>query len=239
MTGQQGFIGSHLCDFLNCQDNIEIIPFEKKFFNNEILLINFVSNCDAIVHLAAISRHPDDDFLYNSNIGLTQKLIDAMESSKVAPHSLFGSTTHEARGNRYHISKRDGRRMLDEWANRSGGKSTGLLMPNTFGPRAKPFFNSFVATFCHKVANGETPEIIEDTPVELIYIEDLCRELHKVISGETEGNPYTPQFTAEKKVSEILELLLKFRRSYIEDKAAPEFKNYFEEALFNTFISYI
>ena len=44
-----------------------------------------------------------------------------------------------------------------------------------FGPFGKPNYNSVVATFCHKVALGEDPEIHVDKIVSLIYIDELVK----------------------------------------------------------------
>jgi UDP-2-acetamido-2,6-beta-L-arabino-hexul-4-ose reductase len=238
ITGQSGFIGQHLYNFLGMQRNIARIPFDKDFFQDAAALRLFVSQCDVIIHLAAISRHTDEQFMYDANMQLTRQLIDAMEAAGAKPHVLFASTTHESRDGFYHASKRDGRRLLDEWACRNGGKSTGMLIPNTFGPLGKPFYNSAIATFCHKIAHGETPEIIIDAPVRLIYVKDLCREFYQVITGAIAANPYSPEHRAEKKASEILELLQYFKTLRLERKPLPCPGAKFEYDLFNTLMSY-
>jgi len=78
-----------------------------------------------------------------------------------------------------------------------------------------------------------------DVPVELIYINNLCHEFHKVIKGEIKQSFYTPSPTATRKVSEILNSLLNFRKLYVEQGIIPKFKDDFEIALFNTFQSYL
>jgi UDP-2-acetamido-2,6-beta-L-arabino-hexul-4-ose reductase len=237
ITGQDGFIGTHLYNFLRVQTDVERIPFLKEYFQDESRLRNFVSQCDVIVHLAGMSRNDDMQLLYDANIELVRKLIDAMDAERVKPHVLFGSTTHEPRGNIYHQSKRDGRIMFDEWAERNGAAATGLMMPNTFGPYGKPEFNSFVSTFCWKVANGERPQIMVDASVELIYIDDLCREIFKAIRGECTDNPYYIKHTFDPKVSVVLHKLEEFKYC-IDKEEFPCLKDTFDLALFNTFKSY-
>jgi UDP-2-acetamido-2,6-beta-L-arabino-hexul-4-ose reductase len=63
ITGNKGFIGSHLHNYLDLQNNIELVPFQNSFFDNHKLLNDFVSSCDTIVHLAAVNRHDDDKIL--------------------------------------------------------------------------------------------------------------------------------------------------------------------------------
>ena len=239
ITGQNGFIGNHLFNYLNRQSDIELKSFTKEYFNDAAALRWFVASCDVIVHLAAISRHPDGQFMYDANMQLTRQLIAALEAEHATPKILFASTTHENRDTLYHASKRDGLRLLEEWAARNGGSTVCLLMPNAFGPFSRPDYNSMVATFCHKVTHGETPEIMVDAPVKLIHINELCREIYGVITGKTPGNVYSPPHSAEKKVSEILTLLEHFRELYLKQGIIPEFHDAFEQNLFNSFHCYI
>ncbi|QSH40413.1 NAD-dependent epimerase/dehydratase family protein [Lentisphaerota bacterium ZTH] len=238
ITGRQGFIGTHLYNYLSTYENFELIPFEKDFFVDEDKLKGFVCACDAIVHLAAVSRHDDQDYLYNTNMELVEDLITAMEETGVEPHVIFASTTHEPHGNDYHMSKHDGRLMIDDWAAGSGGKSTGLFIPNTFGPGSRPFFNSFVSTFCFQTAIGETPELINDAVVELIYIKDLCEEIRQLLTGDINANPYTPPYTAAVKVSAVLKTLQRFKNELDTGKISRP-GDYFEECLYETFQSYL
>ena len=235
ITGQAGFIGSHLANYFRIREDIELVPFVRDYFDDAEAMENFVAKCDVIVHLAAMSRHPDGKLLYNNNINLDKKLISALEKQGSRAHVIFASTTHEEREGDYYASKRDGQKLFRA----RGGKFTAMVMPNTFGPYGKPHFNSVVSTFCYKVARNEQAEIIIDVPVELIYIHNLCREFYKVVKGEIKESPYTLPATATVKVSEILNLLLNFRRLYVEQNIIPEFKNDFELNLFTTFQSYL
>jgi len=235
ITGQAGFIGSHLANYFRIQEDIELVPFCRDYFENAAALGNFVAKCDVIIHLAAMSRHPDGNFLYNNNINLDKKLIAALNKQNSQAHIIYASTTHEMREGDYYASKRDGQKLFKAW----GGEFTAMVMPNTFGPYGKPYFNSVVSTFCHKVACDEQAEIMIDAPVELIYINNLCHEFHKVIKGEIKQSSYSPLPTATRNVSEILNLLLNFRKLYVEQGIIPKFKDNFEINLFNTFQSYL
>jgi len=235
ITGQAGFIGSHLANYFRIQEDIELIPFSREYFNDALALQTFVAKCDVIIHLAAMSRNPDGKLLYDNNIGLDKKLIAALEAQNSQAQIFFASTTHEMREGDYYASKRDGQELFKAW----GGKFTAMVMPNTFGPYGKPYFNSVVSTFCYKVVLNEQAEIMIDAPVELIYINDLCHEFHKVIKGKIKESSYTPPATATRKVSEILNLLLNFRELYVEQGIIPEFKDNFEKNLFTTFQSYL
>ena len=60
ITGQGGFMGRHLYNFLGTKaKEIERVSFQRNYFENEDKLQNFVKSCDVIVHIAAINRHED------------------------------------------------------------------------------------------------------------------------------------------------------------------------------------
>ena len=62
ITGQAGFIGSHLFNWLNLfPEKFETRPFSDDFFSSAETLRNWVSGCDVIVHLAALNRHNDPE----------------------------------------------------------------------------------------------------------------------------------------------------------------------------------
>lgn len=239
ITGQAGFVGTHLFNLLKTLPDVERIPFEDCFFEDELKLRSFVHECDAIVHLAAMNRHPDMQVIYDTNIRLAKQLIAAMEVEKVTPHVLFSSSIQEELDNLYGASKRDGRELFVQWAQRNSAQFTGCVIPNVFGPYGRPNYNSVVATFCHKLTHGEQPEILKDGSVKLIYVGDLCRKFYDIIkNAETADQLYIP-FGAELKVSEILSKLMVFKTQYFENGIIPELPTVFDVQLFNTFCGYI
>ena len=166
ITGQAGFMGSHLYNFLGTKtEEIELVAFQRIFFEDENKLQQFVSSCDVIVHIAAMNRHEDQQVIYNTNVGLVNKLTTACEKAKSTPKIIFSSSTQEEKDNLYGQSKRDGREILENWTKNSKGKVASLIIPNVFGPFGKPFYNSFIATFCHQIIKGESPTIHNDSEV--------------------------------------------------------------------------
>jgi UDP-2-acetamido-2,6-beta-L-arabino-hexul-4-ose reductase len=238
ITGQNGFVGKHLFNFLSLQDGIELIPFKKEFFQEEEQLQNFARQCEVIVHLAAMNRHDDPSVIYNTNIGLVKTLITACEAVEATPHVLISSSTQEERDNLYGKSKKEGRELLEIWAKRTGAITTGMVIPNVFGPFGKPFYNSVIATFCHQITNGEAPTIINDGTVQLIYVNELIEEIYKLIQSKISGKVNIPYYH-EITVSELLHKLTTFQKGYMENGMFPSIENSFDLALFNTFRCYI
>lgn len=239
ITGQSGFIGTHMYNFFGLQEEIERVPFKDEYFESEAELRNFVRSCDVIVHLAAMNRHEDPLVIYDINISLVKKLIASMEKEEVTPYVLFSSSIQEKQYNLYGKSKRDGRVLFENWASKSGAKFTAMIIPNVFGPFGKPNYNSVVATFCNKLTHGEQPEIHVDGNVKLIYVQELVNEFYRVIIGEIDGNSFVVLHTSEVKVSDILKLLEYYKETYFEKHVFPKLNSSFETNLYNTFRSYI
>ena len=246
ITGQSGFVGTHLYNYLGLVKDIERVPFEDSFFEDERALRSFVKQCDVIVHLAAMNRHSDPQVIYDTNVRLVRQLISAMETEKVVPYVLFSSSTQEERDNEYGRSKREGREMLEGWAKRNNTSFSGMVVPNVYGPFGRPNYNSFIATFCYKLTHGEQPEVLQDSEVCLIYVGNLCRYIVEKIQDigargkalrivERLEIPYD----FKKKVTDILSLLLSYKELYFDKGIIPVLKDCHEVNLFNTFCGYI
>jgi len=239
ITGQTGFIGTHLYNFFGLKnEEIERIPFEDSFFEDQSMLEEFVRKCDAIIHLAALNRHNDPQAIYDTNILLVNKLVNALEKTGSRPHILFSSSTQEERDNMFGKSKREGRNLLASWARKNNTPFTGLVIPNVFGPFGNPYYNSVVATFSHQLTHNEEPKIEIDAQLRLIYIGELVDIIYNLIRNKTADPEFKVPYTKEIKVSEILDLLKYYKSDYYEKSIIPDLSNSFERNLFNTFQAY-
>jgi UDP-2-acetamido-2,6-beta-L-arabino-hexul-4-ose reductase len=242
ITGQAGFIGTHLFNYLGLEKDVfERIPFTDNFFNEPQKLRDFVSVCDVIVHLAAMNRHGDQQVLYDTNIELVRKVIDSCEKTHSTPHILFSSSTQEERDNLYGKSKKEGRSMLELWAQKNKARFTGTVIPNVFGPFGNPYYNSVIATFCHQLTHNETPKIEIDGDLKLIYINELVEEISKKViePGERQVSKYEVPYRYHVRVSEILNILEEFKTEYFDKGNIPDINTPFRLALFTTFRCYM
>ncbi|MBN2172480.1 MAG: NAD-dependent epimerase/dehydratase family protein [Bacteroidales bacterium] len=242
ITGQPGFMGTHLYNYLGLKKDVfERIPFADDFFNNAQQLQEFAGSCDVVVHLAAMNRHGDPQVIYNTNIELVKKVIDACEQTNSKPHILFSSSTQEERDNLYGKSKRDGRKLFESWAQRNKARFTGLVIPNVFGPFGHPYYNSVVATFCHQLTHDETPKIEVDGELKLIYINELVEEITQKIldRGKERSLKYEVPHRYQVRVSEILQILEEFKTIYFEQGNIPDINTPFRLVLFTTFRCYM
>tara|TARA_B100002019_G_C21263561_1_gene598083 strand:- start:1070 stop:2140 length:1071 start_codon:yes stop_codon:yes gene_type:complete len=220
ITGADGFIGYHTYTYMAYATDLQPIKLKRDFVNDERL-----KDCDWVIHLAGMNRG-DDDEIYNTNIQLTSDLLaNISEKTRV----IFSSSTQT--GSVYADSKKVCETMLSE----SIGNHKTIKLPNVFGPFGKPNYNSFVATFCHKLCNGEEPQIIQDNNVELIFVTDVVKEFISIINDE--HIPILP--TTKISVEEVLNMLTYYRTQYGLGGKIPKLDTDFKKHLFNTFRSYM
>ena len=238
VTGSNGFIGWHLCRILELYSNkFELIEFKRDWFNQYINLDSFISKCDIIVHLAGLNRHNEESAIYNTNFGLAEKLVKSFKRTNFKGQVIFSSSIQEERNNIFGNSKKAARELFFNWASLSGATFHGVIIPNVFGAFGVPFYNSVVSTFCHQLVNNESPKIDTNATLNLIYIDDLVKNIVELFNTESKENIII-EHTDSLKVSEILELLITFKNKYFENGQIPYFNNLFEINLFNTFRSY-
>ena len=238
VTGSNGFIGWHLCRTLELNNiKFELIEFKRDWFNESLLLDSFVSKCDVIVHLAGLNRHSEENAIYNTNVGLAEKLVESFNRTDFKGQVIFSSSIQEDRNSTFGNSKKAARELFSTWANLSGTTFHGVIIPNVFGAFGVPFYNSVVSTFCYQLVNNESPKIETDATLNLIYINDLVKKIIELFDAEAKNNIII-EHTVRYKVSEILDLLIMFKNKYFENGQIPSFNNQFEINLFNTFRSY-
>lgn len=239
ITGYTGFIGSHLVDRLSRTTDISLVLIDDSLFSVPQELKEKVGGCQCLIHLAGMNRGKDED-VYSVNLSLAQSLVAALEAGGHKPHIIFSSSTWTETQTAFGRSKKAANQILMDWANKNNGSVTLLTIPNVFGDRGKPFYNSVVATFCYQLTHGETPKIIDDRKIELIYINELIEIIFNAIR-------FVPDRVNEARVpgsktiavSELLAILQDFKDKFFENKIVPALADPFHANLFNVFLSYI
>lgn len=244
ITGQAGFIGKHIYNTLGLTpEKYERIAFKKEYFDVENDLDAFVSNCDVIIHLAAMNRHNDVNIIYNTNVGLVNNLISSLERTNSKPHILFSSSTQEEKDNLYGKSKKDGRELFINWAKKNNGKFTGLVIPNVFGPFGHPYYNSVVATFCHQLSHNETPTVNGNGQLNLIYVGELVNEFLSQIeiahSKNSFQNTIHVNHNHEISLINLLNKIINYKEEYQLKGNIPSLNSKLDYLLFNTFRCYM
>jgi UDP-2-acetamido-2,6-beta-L-arabino-hexul-4-ose reductase len=234
ITGGDGLLGWHSTAFLKTLPEVRVLLATRATFANNQLLNEFVDQCDVIFHFAGINRGEEEEVAL-TNITITATLIASLEDMHKTPHVLFSSSTHIRRNTPYGQSKRKCSELLDAWAKRSGGKLTKVVLPNVFGERGKPFYNSVVSTFCHQITHHETPLVHQDAQLEQIHTQVVARAFWEMVQTQKTGEIWLPGTVIT--VRGLLERIQAFHDLY-SNHIIPDVRNTFDRDLFNTYRSY-
>ncbi len=238
ISGNNGFLGTHLIRKLKCMDLEYEIDFLTKTDFKSKNLTKKISQNDIIFHFAGINRDINDDAVYRKNNSVNDLLSAALLETKFKGKLLFTSSIQEGSGTSYGKAKKKARLKFEEYSNLLGFKFYGIIAPNIFGPFCKPNYNSFIATFSSMIVNKKTPVIDIDKKISLIYVGDLIDEIVKIINSDTEIN-VNKSLVYNYNVSEVLTKLNNFDKIYCKDGQIPSIDSHFDLCLFNTFRSYL
>jgi UDP-2-acetamido-2,6-beta-L-arabino-hexul-4-ose reductase len=270
VTGSNGFIGRNLVwNLREIRDgknqtrpslNItEIYGYDLESTEDE--LENACSRADFVFDLAGVNRPKDNSEFMTGNFGFASKLLDTLRKcGNTCPVMLASSTQASLKGrfegSEYGKSKLAAEELFFKYSEETGSKVLVYRFPNLFGKWCKPNYNSAVATFCNAVANDLEYTVNDpDTELELLYIDDLIKEMldamegreHRCdypdnsldpVPGESGKYCYVP-VTYRETLGSIVELLNSFKAmptSLIMPKI-PE--GSFAKKLYSTYLSYL
>lgn len=234
ITGAEGFLGWHACCRLHGEKDHEAVRLGRSAFADPATLIQGVRGADVVLHLAGMNRGPDDE-VERTNAQLAADLVRALDAAGSAAHVVFANSTHIDRDTRYGAGKRAAAEALRVWADRRGTSFTDLVLPNLFGECGRPFYNSVVATFCHQLAAGESPTILQDSEIELLHAQDAVAAMLEAVTRGHKGRIRVPGRRI--RVSDLLSTLTEMSGQYAA-QLIPSLASPFDLALFNTLRAY-
>ncbi|MDO5561327.1 MAG: NAD-dependent epimerase/dehydratase family protein [bacterium] len=221
ITGNTGFLGQHLSQAITSDNELSLIPFSKEMFLQQKNFNRFVNQIDCLVHLAAVQRDQEENLL-KQNLLLTNTVINSLKNS--GKHLIFASSIQENINSAYGRSKKQSRELFIEAAQKYDFAFSGLILPNVFGPGAKPETTSVVATFCDAIAKKMPTKIIVDKKISFIYVDDLIKQIISIIKNRSTFSSYVVQPETKISVKELLNIL-----EQLDSGKKPE--NSFEEKL--------
>ncbi|QDU87398.1 dTDP-L-rhamnose 4-epimerase [Pirellulimonas nuda] len=239
ITGPSGFIARHLIERLGREADVTIALCPRDAWDNPLALQFFAARCDAIVHLAGMNRG-DDAEIERVNLHLAERLVEALARTDSTPHVLYASTTLRESPTAYGRSKRAAEERFRAWSESTGAPLSVLVTPNVYGAGCKPFYNSVVATFCHQLARGEEPRVIDNREVSLLWVGDLVDHVKKTIYDPPTGvQTIDVPGGAPLCVSDLLTMLRDFRECYFERQVVPDLSEPLRAKLYATFLGYV
>lgn len=239
VTGASGFIGKNLCAHLQLQDDVTVLEFTREKSQEE--LVDYVKRADFIYHIAGVNRPKDDSEFEAVNYGLTEKIVELLDTHKVKTPILLTSSIQAELDNPYGRSKVAAENKLLEWSRRSECPVYIYRLPGVFGKWSRPNYNSVVATFCHNIANDLPVEVSDpDRKITLVYIDSVISEFIKKFKTDEQGRSdfYTVPETFEVTLDDLknrIESLHSIRSSLI----VPNLEDKLNKYLYATYISYL
>ncbi len=207
ITGANGFVGSNLTRFLMKKGhdvtalvrktaNVSLLPIKSKIveidYCNAESITEAIAGQDIIIHTAALTRANNWLQMKEINVGVTEKLVEAINHSETVKQLIYISSQAAAgMGERYKPKTEEDlakpitwygktkllaeevikNRMLKEWT---------IIRPvSIYGPGDKDFLQTFKMMKNHlSVSLG-----IKDKFISLIYIDELMQFIGKCIDN--------------------------------------------------------
>ena len=233
VTGAYGFLGWHLRARLAAVSDADVVAVGRPELLDRHVLARSMLGADAVIHVAGANRGAPAE-VAAINIELAHQVAAAIEASASSPTIVFANSTQAESGSPYGVSKAKAANALEQCAAARGSQFVDVILPNLFGEHGRPHYNSFVATFCHEVAHGRTPEMHDPSAlIELLHVQDAAQALMDALTAD--GHYYRPAGVG-RRVGDVFETLTRMHRTY-SGSDLPELRDAFERSLFSTYRS--
>jgi len=240
VTGSEGFIGKNLIVRLQELNNIKIKSFDKE--DNMETLKKYLQESDFIFHLAGVNRPENVEEFEKVNVGLTKDIIDLLEEMGKRIPVVITSSVQAELDNPYGKSKKMAEDELIKYAKRNSVPIYIYRLPNVFGKRSRPNYNSVVSTFCYNISHNLDITISDPKKdLELVYIDDVVNEFVSLLSSEVEG--IEKRFckinrTFKITLGELADKIYQIR-DMRKTLIVPDLSNDFMKSLHATYLSYL
>lgn len=228
LTGASGFLGWHTRCRLHALSDHEVSAVTR---DNWGTLPTAAAQADAIIHVAGINR-ADDRELVEGNIQLARDVAYAARSAKKPPLVVFAGTIQAGNNTPYGDGKAAARDELRRTAEEIGSTFVDVRFCNLFGERARPNYNSFLATFIEKRITGDEPTI-QDRPINLLHGQKAAQVLMDALDA-TNSSTVSPT-GHETTVQQVWDKLTEFDQLYPKTGDIPALDNDFDIDLFNSY----
>lgn len=237
ITGSKGFIGRNLCSYIQSNTNYKIFEFGRDSLFREIE--NVIAEIDIIFHLAGINKAKNNDSFQKGNVSLTKKICEVIKKNRKTK-LYYASSTHASKDTEYGKSKKSGEQICLNLQKEFQNKVFILRLPGIFGNGCKPNYNSVVATFCYDVTTNKELKLFDlDKEIELVYVEDLCKQLIYSTTEDFKSETFLDIDNKYKiKISKLSKIIKGFKKLPI-DQNPDDFSNPFIKKLFLTYRSYL
>lgn len=238
ITGGRGFLGRNLTAHLRANKEYELTIMGRE--DEAGSLENALLSADIVFHLAGVNRPAHTEEFETGNAGLTQRICEILRRHKRVPKIVFSSSTQAELANPYGVSKKKAEDELRRFSEDTGSCVRIYRLKNLFGKWCRPNYNSVTATFCHNIAH-ELPIAVSDAAheIELCYVDDVVaafvQEIANKHSGATEGDEIPSYRIRLGELAGRIHAFHDMRHSI----TLPDFSDWFNRALYATYLSYV
>ena len=242
ITGANGFVGKNLIAELSNKKYDGMFEIYKYDIDTDPELLNvYTKDCDFVVHLAGVNRPKDTSEFMDGNYGFTTVLLSRLEDHGNKAPILITSSIQAALNNPYGLSKRAAENYIMEYSEENDVDAYIYRLPNVFGKWCRPNYNSAIATFCNNIARDlEITVNDRATLLNLVYIDDVVKEIINAIMGKANGIGLTCKVEPvyQKTLGEIVDLLYSFKASR-GNLSVANMNDLFSKKLYSTYLSYL
>jgi UDP-2-acetamido-2,6-beta-L-arabino-hexul-4-ose reductase len=226
VTGAEGFLGWHVRALARVRGQGPTTGLGRV---NDATLAAAVNGAERVIHLAGVNRASPAEVI-EGNIGAASLLARAIRASSTPPKTVvYANSTQAGNNTPYGDAKAAAAQILAEATQWSGSSFVDVCLPNLFGEHGRPYYNSVVATFCARLAQGQVPEVRENRTLELMHATDAAAQL----LGLT-ATPPTSTVTVADLARRLSQLAAVYRTGDI-----PELTSRLDVRLFNTYRSFL
>ncbi len=234
VTGPRGFVAWHMRCAARARWGGDLIGLDAAEFSDPALLDAGLAEADGVVHLAGVNRASDASEIGRANPWLAEQLVASLRRLGRSIPIVYGNSIHSLGDSVFGTSKRRAAEILTAWGRESGAPVMDVLMPNLFGEHGVPNYNSVVATFCHSLARGVTPAVVDDKELPLLYVGEVVDRLLD-LTVRPDPEPVALQGRSIW-VSELAARLSAIAKGYRSGRF-PDLSDRFTKQLFNTYRS--
>ncbi|MCG6568063.1 capsular biosynthesis protein [Tessaracoccus sp. ZS01] len=231
LTGARGFLGWHTRGALH-SNGTSIVPVAVGAEFDVNAAAAALEGAPRLIHIAGVNRGSDDE-VREGNVLFANQMSQTLRRVKNPPSAVvFANSTQAGNGSVYGQAKEQAAAILASAAGELGLEFVDVNLPNLFGEHGRPFYNAVTSTFCHTLAEGGHPKVIDDKELTLLHAQNAADLLTGIV-------PLTRQAELEEQthVSELLGRLAHFAEVY-SSGLIPDLTDPFERDLFNTYRSY-
>ncbi len=229
VTGPAGFVAWHVRCAARARWGGDLIGIAEAEFDDPGRMDAALAGADAVIHLAGVNRAHDPAQIERVNPWLAEQLVASMQRTGRTIPVVYGNSIHSLGDSPFGVAKRRAADIL-----RDGAPLVDVVMPNIFGEHGRPNYNSVVATFCHAVAAGETPVVVDDKELPLVHVGRIADVL---LDQAVEPQPGTVEVPGRPTwVSEVAQRLTQMAGDYRTGRL-PDLSDPFTKELFNTYRS--